>query len=75
MIDLNIPKDEDMAFYTADKTKIVSAVHAAMKELGLNQGSINAQKSPYAAYDLYKLLKVYINDAESRLKINKIIGI
>lgn len=64
-----------LAFHTADKTKVRSAVLAMMKELGLNQGSVNALANPLAAYDLYKLLNVYMNDPQARLKIHDVIGI
>lgn len=67
--------ESKMAFRTADKTKINEAVQAAMGKLGLSQGPIVAHANPYAAYDLYTLLRVYITDPEKRLEIHKIIGV
>lgn len=38
--------------------------------MGLSNGSISAHANPLAAYDLYNLLYVYMNDTDARLKIH-----
>lgn len=68
-------RDKEMAFYSADKSKVSSAALAAAKSMGLNQGSVNSFTDPYKSYDLYKLLDVYVNDPEKRLEIHRIIGV
>lgn len=75
MQNLELPPESNLAFHSADKTKIQAAVKAAMKELGLAQGSVTAKANIYAAYDLYSLLRVYMTDPEKRIEIHKIIGI
>jgi len=68
-----LPSEAEMAFHTADKTKINEAVLAVKKELGLSQGSVNAPAAPYKSYDLYALLRSYMTDPRKRVAINKII--
>lgn len=71
----NAQSESNLAFHSADKTKIREAVLAAIKELGLSQGSVAANSNIYAAYDLYTLLRVYMTDPEKRIEIHKIIGV
>lgn len=65
--------EPEMAFHTADTSRIFHAVQAIKKELGLTQGSVVAHANPYAAYDLYALLETYILNPEARLKIHEVI--
>ena len=70
-----MPPENELAFHSADKTRIRQAVIAAIKELGLDHGSVCASSNKYKSYDLYKLLGAYINDPQKRLEIHRILGI
>lgn len=70
---IELPPESEMAFHSADKTKINKAVLAVQKELGLSQGSVTASSNLYKSYDLYSLLRSYITDPHKRVAINKII--
>ena len=70
---IELPPESEMAFHSADKTKVRDAALAAAKALGLSQGSVSAPSNPYKSYDLYALLRTYINYPHKRVAINKII--
>ncbi len=70
----SVPPISEQAFYSADSSKIRDAVILLTNELGLSQGSISSSNQ-YKSYDFYKLIKTYMQDSESRLKIHKIINV
>lgn len=66
---------KNIAFHSADKTKVRAAAVAAAETLGLLQSSVNSSCNPYKTYDLYRLLEAYVNEPEKRLDIHRVIGI
>lgn len=68
-------RDKEIAFHSADKSKMSSAALAAADAMDLSHGSVNSFTDLYKSYDLYKLLDVYVNEPEKRLEIHRIIGV
>ncbi len=65
--------DDVFADARRDDNSIFEAVQAMKPHLGISQGSVVWFSQPLAAYDFYKLLRAYLNDAEARQQINAIV--